>query len=140
MSNENDIVEMLRLLKINNIYSTKEFERDLVKLVSTNVKKFVKNFTRDIIRKDFEQFNRFEKAECGVISKFAPSNKSSIVNNFIKSAFSFGVWLKYNEYESFESSIIRFALSIKVRLDDAVLLNANKVSSSSFCHASRLSK
>lgn len=61
MSNENDIVEMLRLLKINNIYSTKEFERDLVKLVSTNVKKFVKNFTRDIIRKDFEQFNRFEK-------------------------------------------------------------------------------
>ena len=61
MSNENDIVEMLRLLKINNIYSTKEFERDLVKLVSTNVKKFIKNFTRDIIRKDFEQFNRFEK-------------------------------------------------------------------------------
>ena len=61
MSNENDIVEMLRLLKINNIYSTKEFERDLVKLVNTNVKKFIKNFTRDIIRKDFEQFNRFEK-------------------------------------------------------------------------------
>ena len=61
MSNENDIVEMLRLLKINNIYSTKEFERDLVKLVSTNVKKFIKNFTIDIIRKDFEQFNRFEK-------------------------------------------------------------------------------
>ena len=61
MSNENDIVEMLRLLKINNIYSTKEFERDLVKLVSTNVKKFVKTFYRDIRKKNFEDFNRFEK-------------------------------------------------------------------------------
>lgn len=61
MSNENDIVEMLRLLKINNIYSTKESERDLVKLVSTNVKKFVKTFYRDIRKKNFEDFNRFEK-------------------------------------------------------------------------------
>ena len=61
MNNENNIVEMLRLLSRNNIYSTPEFERDLVKLVTTNIKKFIKNFSRDIRRKSFEQFNRFEK-------------------------------------------------------------------------------
>ena len=61
MNNENNIVEMLRLLSRNNIYSTPEFEKDLVKLVTTNIKKFIKNFSRDIRRKNFEQFNRFER-------------------------------------------------------------------------------
>ena len=61
MSTENVIIEMLRLLKRNNIYSTPEFEKDLVKLVSTNVKRFIRNFYKDIIRKNFEQYNRYEK-------------------------------------------------------------------------------
>ena len=61
MSNENEIETMLKLLTINNIYSTEEFKKDLLKLVNTNVKKFVKNFYRDIRRRNIEQYNRFEK-------------------------------------------------------------------------------
>lgn len=60
MSNENAIVEMLKVLRTNNVYSTKEFEKDLIKLVTTNIKKFIRNFTRDITRKNFEQYNRYE--------------------------------------------------------------------------------
>lgn len=61
MSNGNEIETMLKLLTINNIYSTEEFKKDLLKLVNTNVKKFVKNFYRDIRRRNIEQYNRFEK-------------------------------------------------------------------------------
>ena len=60
MNQENFIIEMLRLLKINGIYSTSEFEIDLVKLVNSNVKRFIKLFSRDLIRRNFEDFNRFE--------------------------------------------------------------------------------
>ena len=60
MNQENFIIEMLRLLKINGIYSTSEFEKDLSKLVNSNVKKFIKNFSKDIRRRNFEDFNRFE--------------------------------------------------------------------------------
>lgn len=60
MNQENFIIEMLRLLKINGIYSTSEFEKDLSKLVNSNVKKFIKNFSKDIRRRNFEDYNRFE--------------------------------------------------------------------------------
>ena len=60
MSQENLIIEMLKLLSINNIYSSTEFEKDLVKLVNSNVKKFIKIFSRDLRRRNFEDFNRFE--------------------------------------------------------------------------------
>ncbi len=60
MSQENSIIEMLKLLSINNIYSSTEFEKDLVKLVNSNVKKFIKIFSRDLRRRNFEDFNRFE--------------------------------------------------------------------------------
>lgn len=60
MSQENLIIEMLKLLSINNIYSSTEFGKDLVKLVNSNVKRFIKLFSRDLIRRNFEDFNRFE--------------------------------------------------------------------------------
>lgn len=60
MNNEYEIVEMLSLLKKNRIYSTPEFEKDLLSLVNTNIKKFIKTFYNDIRRKNFEQYNRYE--------------------------------------------------------------------------------
>ena len=60
MKKESYIIEMLRLLENNHVYSTHEFEKDLLKLVNTNVKKFIKNFYHDITRKRFEDLNRFE--------------------------------------------------------------------------------
>lgn len=60
MSNENIIVEMLRILKQNNIYSTPDFKKDLIKLVNTDINKFIENFYKDIRRKNFKQYNRHE--------------------------------------------------------------------------------
>lgn len=61
MNNESAIIEMLRILRTNNIYSTKEFEKDLTKLVNTNVRKFVKDFTKDITRESFDEYNRYKQ-------------------------------------------------------------------------------
>lgn len=61
MSNESAIIEMLRILKTNNIHSTIEFEKDLKKLINTNIKKFVKNFTKDITRESFDEYNRYKQ-------------------------------------------------------------------------------
>lgn len=60
MNQENAIIEMLRLLRKNGIYSTKRFEKDLVKLVKTNIKKFVENFSKDIRRRNLEEYNKSE--------------------------------------------------------------------------------
>ena len=60
MSNENIILEMLRILKQNNIYSTPDFKKDLIKLVNTDINKFIENFYKDIRRKNFKQYNRHE--------------------------------------------------------------------------------
>lgn len=60
MNQENAIIEMLRLLRKNGIYSTKKFEKDLVKLVKTNIKKFVENFSKDIRRRNLEEYNKSE--------------------------------------------------------------------------------
>lgn len=60
MKKENAIIEMLKLLEKNNIFSTQEFKKDILKLVNTNTNKFIKNFYRDIRRKNFEDYNRFE--------------------------------------------------------------------------------
>lgn len=61
MNYENAIIEMLKSLKVNNIYATKEFEKDITKLVLSNIKIFVRNFYRDIRRKNFEEYNRYER-------------------------------------------------------------------------------
>lgn len=61
MNYENAIIEMLKSLKVNNIYATKEFEKDITKLVLSNIKRFVRNFYRDIRRKNFEEYNRYER-------------------------------------------------------------------------------
>lgn len=60
MKKENAIIEMLKLLEKNNIFSTQEFKKDILKLVNTNTNKFIKNFYKDIRRKNFEDYNRFE--------------------------------------------------------------------------------
>lgn len=60
MKKENAIIEMLKLLEKNNIFSTQEFKKDILKLVNTNTNKFIKIFYKDIRRKNFEDYNRFE--------------------------------------------------------------------------------
>lgn len=58
MNNENYIVRMLQLLRENNVYSTNDFAKDLVKLVNNDVNIFIENFYKDMLRKNLENYNR----------------------------------------------------------------------------------
>lgn len=60
MNNKEAIIEMLKLLARNYIFATNSFKRDITKLVTTNVEKFVEIFTRDIRRKNFDDYNKYE--------------------------------------------------------------------------------
>ncbi len=61
MGKTNEILRLLQYLQNEGIQFTKDFVNDVQKLIQTNVVDFAKQFFRDFARKDFENYNRFEK-------------------------------------------------------------------------------
>lgn len=61
MNNEAAIKRLLKELQRNGILSTKQIEKDFQKLINTDLEKFVEVFYRDFIRKEFEDYNKYEK-------------------------------------------------------------------------------
>ena len=62
MSYEAYVLRLLQRLRIEHgVESTKEFGKDLQKLVNTDIERFAKVFYKDFSRKDFENYNKFEK-------------------------------------------------------------------------------
>lgn len=61
MGKTDEIVRLLQFLQNEGIRVTKDFENDLKKLVQTNITKFAACLYRDLTRRDFHKYNRFEK-------------------------------------------------------------------------------
>lgn len=61
MGRQDEIYRVLQYLQNEGIRATPDFVKDILKLVQTNVKSFSKQIFRDFTRKDFENYNRFEK-------------------------------------------------------------------------------
>ncbi len=61
MDIEASIDKLLKELQRNRILSTKEIRKDLQKLVNTDIEGFIEAFYKDFIRKEFEDYNKFEK-------------------------------------------------------------------------------
>ena len=61
MGKTNEILRLLQYLQNEGIQFTKDFADDIQKLVQTNIAEFAKQFFKDFARKDFENYNRFEK-------------------------------------------------------------------------------
>lgn len=61
MGKQDEIYRVLQYLQNEGIRATPDFVKDILKLVQTNVKSFSKQIFRDFTRKDFENYNRFEK-------------------------------------------------------------------------------
>ena len=60
MDNEASILRLLQELQRHGIFSTKDVKKDLQKLVNTDLEKFIEVFFKDFIRKDFDNYNKFE--------------------------------------------------------------------------------
>ena len=61
MGKYNEILRLLQYLQNEGIRVTKDFVKDLQKLIHTDVEAFALQFYKDFARKDFENYNRFEK-------------------------------------------------------------------------------
>lgn len=61
MDNEASILRLLQELDRHGIKSTKDIKKDLQKLVNSDIENFVEAFFRDFVRKDFDNYNKFEK-------------------------------------------------------------------------------
>ena len=61
MDNEASILRLLQELDRHGIKSTKDIKKDLQKLVNSDIENFVEAFFKDFVRKDFDNYNKFEK-------------------------------------------------------------------------------
>lgn len=60
MDNEASILLLIKELQRNGIRCTKDVKKDLQKLVNTDLENFIEVFLKDFIRKDFDNYNKFE--------------------------------------------------------------------------------
>lgn len=61
MPRNNELIRLLQYLQNEGILVTNDFMRDIQKLVKTDIEKFAAQLFKDFSRKDFENYNRFEK-------------------------------------------------------------------------------
>lgn len=61
MQKNEELLRMFQVLEKNKVFCSKTCYKDICKLVNTDINIFIKNFTKDFLRKNFEDYNRFEK-------------------------------------------------------------------------------
>lgn len=59
--NENTIIQMLRELEIYGFRYTKDFYKDIISLIDTDLKKFIKVFSFEMKLFDENEYNKFER-------------------------------------------------------------------------------
>lgn len=77
MKKEDAILRLLQYLQNEGILVTNDFVKDLNKLIQADVEKFASQFYNDFARKDFENYNRFEKL------KLTQQQKNAINGNIL---------------------------------------------------------
>lgn len=55
------IIQMLRNLEADNIFSSKVFYKDISSLIDTDINKFIEVFSTDMKHCNVEEYNRFEE-------------------------------------------------------------------------------
>ena len=63
MDSKASIKLLIKNLQRHNIRCTKELEKDLQKLVTTDLERFIENFSKDFSRRNFDKYNKFEKLQ-----------------------------------------------------------------------------
>lgn len=77
MGKNSEILRLMQYLQNEGIQMTVDFVKDVQKLVQTDVETFASQFFKDFSRKDFENYNRFEKL------KLTKQQKASIDGNIL---------------------------------------------------------
>lgn len=61
MSAKDDFEKMYRLLETHNVYATPEFKNDVLKLVKTDINKFISNFYQYFSRANLTDYKKYER-------------------------------------------------------------------------------
>lgn len=72
MNNKEAFAEMFNLLGRNYVFSSNNFRKDIERLVTTDIVNFIKFFVRDIRRKNFDEYNKYE------ILKLTPKQRKKL--------------------------------------------------------------
>ena len=55
--------QLFLLLSMHNVFVTESFKKDIQNLVKTNIKKFIKDFYRDMSRNNLKDYKKYDKQE-----------------------------------------------------------------------------
>lgn len=61
MNIDDSLIEMFRLLEKHNVYASRQFMKDIKALVQTDIKKFIKDFTKNFIRTNLKEHKKYER-------------------------------------------------------------------------------
>lgn len=53
--------QLFLLLSMHNVFVTESFKKDIQNLVKTNIKKFIKDFYRDMSRNNLKDYKKYER-------------------------------------------------------------------------------
>lgn len=77
MGKDDEILRLLQYLQNEGIRVTKDFVKDIQRLVQSDVATFAAQFFKDFARKDFDKYNKFEKL------KLTKTQKSKLDGNIL---------------------------------------------------------
>ena len=67
--------QLFLLLSMHNVFVTESFKKDIQNLVKTNIKKFIKDFYRDMSRNNLKDYKKYERL------KLTPSQSKRLDEN-----------------------------------------------------------
>lgn len=61
MAAKDNFENLYRILETHNVYATNEFKQDILKLVKTDINKFVSDFYRYFSRENLKDYHKYER-------------------------------------------------------------------------------
>lgn len=61
MATNDDLEKLYKILEIHNVYTTPEFRNDILKLVKTDIKKFISDFHQYFSRINLKDYKKYER-------------------------------------------------------------------------------
>lgn len=61
MAAKDDLEKLYKILETHNVYSTPEFKNDILKLVKTDIKKFISDFHQYFSRINLKDYKKYER-------------------------------------------------------------------------------
>lgn len=111
MKPEDSIIRMLQALEDRNIRATNEFEKDIVRLVNSDVKDFIRRFYKEITRADLILLKKYERLKLNHIQNEKMNGNSLFRYEYRKTSNLRCIYVIKNEESSYQNIILLCAFN-----------------------------